>query len=254
MLVAYFDTKGKALDSKKDLKKEVFGVKVNKKLLAQAVAVYLGNQRQANAHTKDRSEVSGGGKKPWKQKGTGRARAGSSRSPIWKGGGVTFGPKNTRNYKKSLTKKMRKAAMLSSFSMQAANEGIVVYQGMELKNSKTQDLIKILGKNNEKGLLIVQAGANDSLFNAAHNLEGVKLEVVNAISYYDVLKAKKIILLEDALDKIYEFWGKEKQVKAVKEEVVKEEVKKKEVKKEEVKKVVTKAVKKPVVKKKIAKK
>ena len=244
MLVGYFDTKGKQIDSKKELKKEVFGVKVNKKLLAQAVAVYLGNQRQANAHTKDRSEVSGGGKKPWKQKGTGRARAGSSRSPIWKGGGVTFGPKNNRNYKKSLTKKMRKAAMLSSFSMQAANEAIVVYKGIDLKNSKTQDLVKILGKNNSKGLLIVQAGTDEALFNAAHNLKDVKLEVVNAISYYDLLKAKKIILLEDALDKIYEFWGNKKQEKVVKQEVKKEEVK------VEVKKV----IKKEVVKKKIAKK
>lgn len=231
MLAAYYDNKGKLLKDKKELQKDIFAAKVNEKLLTQAVNAYLSNQRQSNAQTKDRGEVSGGGKKPWRQKGTGRARAGSSRSPIWKGGGVTFGPTNELNFKKDLNKKMRKLAMVSSFSKQAANDNVVVFSGIDLKEGKTKDLLKVIGDFGKEKLLIIQSEADKALFNAACNLENVKLEVVNAVNYFDVLNAKKIIILEPALESINKFWGgygkviEKKVKKAVKKEAVTKEVK-----------------------------
>jgi large subunit ribosomal protein L4 len=231
MLVAYYDNKGKLQKDKKELQADVFAAKVNDKLLAQAVNTFLANQRQSNAQTKDRGEVSGGGKKPWRQKGTGRARAGSSRSPIWKGGGVTFGPTNELNFKKGLNSKMRKLAMVSSLSKQALNDNIVVFSTIELKEGKTKDLLKIIGDFANEKLLIVQPEADKNLFNAACNLKDVKLEVVNAINYFDVLNAKKIIILEKSLETINKFWGGygkvvEKKVKKETKKVVKSEAKK----------------------------
>jgi len=231
MLAAYYDNKGKLQKEKKELQADIFTAKVNEKLLTQAVNAYLANQRQSNAQTKDRGEVSGGGKKPWKQKGTGRARAGSSRSPIWKGGGVTFGPTNELNFKKDMNKKMRKLAMVSSFSKQASNDNVVVFSGIELKDGKTKELLKIIGDFANEKLLIIQPEADQNLFNATCNLEAVNLQVVNAVNYFEVLNAKKIIILEKALESINKFWGgygkvvQKKAKKTVKKETVTKEVK-----------------------------
>jgi len=220
MLVEYFDNKGKEIKSKIELRDDVFGAKVNKVLLAQAVRTYLANNRQSNANTKNRGEVSGGDKKPWKQKGTGRARAGSSRSPIWKGGGVTFGPTNEINYKKTLTKKMRKLAMISSFSLQANEGNIVIFQDLKFEKPSTQDLVKVLGKLSDEKVLLIQKDADQNLVNSAHNIESLNLEVVNAVNYYDILNSKKVIVLESALESIYNFWGsKSESAKPVKKEV-----------------------------------
>lgn len=220
MLVEYFDNKGKEIKSKIELRDDVFGAKVNKVLLAQAVRTYLANNRQSNANTKNRGEVSGGGKKPWKQKGTGRARAGSSRSPIWKGGGVTFGPTNEINYKKTLTKKMRKLAMISSFSLQANEGNIVIFQDLKFEKPSTQDLVKVLGKLSDEKVLLIQKDADQNLVNSAHNIDSLNLEVVNAVNYYDILNSKKVIVLESALESIYKFWGSQKEApKPVKKEV-----------------------------------
>ncbi len=232
MLVEYFDNKGKEIKSKLEVRDEVFDAKINKVLLAQAVRTYLANRRQSNAHTKNRGEVSGGGKKPWKQKGTGKARAGSSRSPIWKGGGVTYGPTNEINYKKTLNKKMRKIAMVSSLSMQAKAGNVVVFQDLKFDSAKTQDLLKILGKLKDEKVLMIQKDADQFLVNSAHNIETLNLEVVNSVNYYDILNAAKVVILESSLESIYNFWGTKKAVKkeTVKKETVKKEVKPKTVK------------------------
>ena len=248
MLVAYYDSKGNKQEKKLEVQNGVFKTRVNKALIAQAIDTYWSNQRQSNAHTKDRGAVRGGGKKPWRQKGTGRARVGSIRSPLWKGGGVTFGPSNVINYKKKLSAKMRKAAIRAVFSHQAASDNIVVYQDLAVKDKlKTQDLTKILKAFKDAKLLLVQATASAALFNAAHNLEQINLQVVNELNVFDILNARKIIILEPALEKIYQFWGDVKKAPVVKtEKGVKAEVKTEA--KKETKQIITKTIK-PVTKK-----
>ena len=157
MVAEYFDKTGKLKTEKFTLNDEVFGVKVNKTLLTQAVNTYLANQRQSNANVKTRGEVRGGGKKPWKQKGTGRARASSIRSPLWRGGGVSFGPKSTDNYKVSLSTKMVQNAIRSAFSLKASENAVVVYEDIDLgKEAKTQKLLKLLKDFGKEKILIIQ--------------------------------------------------------------------------------------------------
>lgn len=216
MLVAYYDKKGKIKESKYELNDAVFAAKVNSSLLTQAVDTFNANQRQSNADVNDRSEVSGGGKKPWKQKGTGRARVGSSRSPLWKGGGKTFGPSNEINYAKKLTKSMRKAAIKAGFTLQAKNGNIAVYEDMELgKEPKTKEVLKLIKDFSDKKLLVIQPEMNDILLNAAHNIQTLNVELVSEVNVIDIMKAQKIIILEKSLEKVNEFWGGK--VKAVSE-------------------------------------
>jgi large subunit ribosomal protein L4 len=216
MLVAYYDSKGNKQEKKLELQDEVFKTKINNALIAQAVDTYWSNQRQSNAHTKDRGAVSGGGRKPWRQKGTGRARVGSIRSPLWKGGGVTFGPSNVINYAKKMSSKMKKAAIRAGFSHQAANDNIVVYADLGVTDKlKTSELVKILKDFGKEKVMLVQATSNLTLFNAAHNIKNVDLEVVNELNLFGILKAHKIIILEPALESIYKFWGTVKKEKPV---------------------------------------
>ena len=247
MVVAYFEKNGKLKTDKFTLKKEVFGVEVNRLLISMAVDSYLANQRQSNANVKTRAEVSGGGKKPWKQKGTGRARVGSSRSPIWRGGGVSFGPKSTDNYSKSLSKKMAQNAIRSAFSLKAQEESIVVYEDIDLgKEVKTKKILKILNDFAKEKVLIIQPEGKSDIYLAARNVKNIIIKGVNELNTFTILNAKKIIILEKSLEKIYEFWiteKKEKEVKEVKE--IKEVKVSKVVKKEQkVEKPVTKLKKK----------
>lgn len=193
-----------------ELQDEVFKAKINEALLNQAIYVYQSNQRESNAHTKDRSEVRGGGRKPWRQKGTGRARHGSSRSPIWTGGGVTFGPKNINNYKKSLSKKMRKAAIRSALSYTAKEGEIRVVEGFDLPEAqKTQAVAKAIDKMKLEGkTLIIQANNDQILFKSASSIDKVDVEVVNALNVFNLLKYNNLLILEDAVEKIHQFWGK----------------------------------------------
>lgn len=224
MQVALFDNKGKKSTKKVTLDKLVFEAKVNEALMTQAVFVYLNNQRQSNAHAKTRAEVSGGGKKPWAQKGSGRARHGSSRSPIWRKGGVTFGPRNDRNYKKSFAKKMKKNAIRSAFSAHAKDKTIFVFDDLQLKSGgltkqliKTMDTAKIVGKT-----LIVTAGVIDNIVNAAGNLQKTDVAVSNSLTTYQLMNFKNIVILNDALVNISEYWGKPVASKAeIKKEVAK---------------------------------
>ena len=243
MVVEYFDKTGKLKTEKFTLKKEVFDVEINRLLISMAVDSYLANQRQSNANVKTRAEVSGGGKKPWKQKGTGRARVGSSRSPIWRGGGVSFGPKSTDNYAKSLSKKMAQNAIRSAFSLKAQEGLIVVYEDIDLgKDIKTQKLLKILNDFAKEKVLVIQPEGKSDTFLAARNVKNVIIKGVNEINTFTILNAKKVIILEKSLEKIYEYWLTQKETTKKEEKRV--------VKTVEVEKVVkvVKVVKKPVVK------
>ena len=139
-----------------ELSDKIFGAKINEGLIHQAVVAQMGNERQVLAHTKDRSEVRGGGKKPWKQKGTGRARAGSSRSPIWIGGGVTFGPLKTRNFSKKINKKMKQAALFGVLSDKVLSKNFVILDKFEIKEYNTEKFNNILEKLESRKFIKVE--------------------------------------------------------------------------------------------------
>ena len=212
MKLTIFTKTGSTSEKTITLPKEIFEVKINKTLLNKAVRVFLANQRQSNAHTKTRGDVSGGGKKPWRQKGTGRARSGSIRNPIFTGGGVAFGPKNIMNHKLSMNKKEKQGAIRSALTTHAADKSVFVFEGFGLQEKKlTQSLSKVLEKAKITGkTLIVQGNLDSNLTKAAANLEKIDTEVVNSINTYQLLKYKNIVLTPETLGKIEEFWGKPK--------------------------------------------
>lgn len=225
MQTAIYDKNGKVSTEKVNLDDKVFAAKINSELMTQAVYVYLSNQRQSNAHTKTRADVSGGGKKPWKQKGTGKARHGSNRSPIWRGGGITFGPRNDKNYKKSLSKKMIKASIRSAFSFKMSEKSIFVLNDLEpTKTKMTQSIIKVLGNAKIEGkTLIVQDKKNQAVVNSVNNLKNINITVVNELNTYTLLNYKNIVVLKDALVTISDFWGvKESKIVKKSEKEVKE--------------------------------
>ncbi len=186
------------------LNKDVFGVEANKQVMFDAVNVYLANRRQATAKVKTRSEVSGGGKKPWRQKGTGRARSGSTRSPIWVGGGVAFGPTGNQNYKIAQNKKEHRLALKSALTLKV-NSGLVVLNKWEVADIKTKlivsalDALKVNGK-----ALIVTDDVNENLVLSARNVDKVKFVKTNNVSVYDLLNAKFVVFDEEAIKKIEE--------------------------------------------------
>ncbi len=196
------------------LKDKVFKVEANNDLLHQAVVAQQANQRQVLAHTKDRSEVRGGGKKPWKQKGTGRARAGSSRSPIWIGGGVTFGPTKDRNFSQKINLKMKRKAILMALSDKVENKAMAVLDKLEVKEFKTKDIDKAVAsfekkvfKNETKrSVLIITDQKDEKLKYSTRNLVGVEILNVNNINIVDLLKYKYLLVVEPvikALEKRY---------------------------------------------------
>ena len=234
MKVNLYDKNGKKTEKKFELSSSVFDSKVNQKLLSQAVYVYLANQRQANAQTKDRGQVSGGGKKPWRQKGTGRARVGSNRSPIWRGGGITFGPTNERNYKKTMPRKMRAAAIRSAFSYQAKEEKVLVMAKPEFKpEGLTKQVLKIAENLGAKGkVLFVQNEVDQNFVKAVKNVAEIKVKPVSELNTYALLNSKWIVLTDESAEKINEMWGGTvAKSKATKKETVKEVVKKASVRK-----------------------
>ena len=182
--------------------KEVFGVEVNEQVMFDAVMTYLANKRQATAKTKNRSEVSGGGKKPWRQKGTGRARAGSTRSPIWVGGGKIFTPTGNQNYKIKQNKKEHELALKSALTLKAKN-GLIVLDKLSV-SGKTKDVVAMLNAfkvADEKTLLVT----SDSLvLQGSNNIENVLTRSVENISVYDLLNSSKLIMLADDVKKVEE--------------------------------------------------
>ncbi|WKZ18351.1 MAG: 50S ribosomal protein L4 [Candidatus Jettenia sp. CY-1] len=185
------------------LNEKKYGGPVRTKLLRDAVIMYEANKRQGTACTKTRGEVAGGGKKPWVQKHTGRARAGSIRSPIWKGGGVSFGPR-PRDYSYSIPKKARKLALFSALTAKIRDNELLVLESLEFDAPKTKQMVEILKALGINGgsCLIVLSKANEIIWKSARNIPSVKVMTSAELNAYDVLKPKKILITREALNSI----------------------------------------------------
>lgn len=189
-----------------ELASNLFAVSPNTELLHQAIVAQNNNSRQVLAHTKTRSEVAGGGKKPWKQKGTGRARAGSSRSPIWIGGGVTFGPRKDRNFKQKINQKMKQKAIFMALSDRVASKSLAVVDKIDLKEYKTKavetilnDFDKKIFSTDRRSILIITSIKDDKLKYSLRNLQNTKLINLDNINLVDILNYRNLILTESAV-------------------------------------------------------
>ena len=207
MAVATYTKTGSKSSTAATLPKEVFGEKVeNHELLKQAYEGYLANGRQNAASTLTRGNVRGGGRKPWRQKGTGRARHGSIRSPIWRGGGVTFGPLGDENYTKNLTKKANRKALRQALSL--STDKISVIDSIESKDGKTSEVAKLLKKiGAERRTLLVVDEKSENLDRATGNIQNVKLVHANYLNVYDIMNADSVIVTKKSLDLIKEWLG-----------------------------------------------
>lgn len=204
--VSVFDMNGKKV-SDLALAESVFGIEPNSYAMHLCVVNYLANQRQGTQSTRTRSEVSGGGKKPWKQKGTGRARQGSTRAPQWTHGGIAHGPK-PREYGFSINKKVRRLAMKSAFSSKVAAEVLVVLDDLKLDAIKTKEVVKVLtALETGKKVLLVLPENNDVLYRSARNIAGVKVSTVNTLNVYDILNCDTMLVLKDSVAKIEEVYA-----------------------------------------------
>jgi len=200
----------KNLEGKKvgeiELSDALFGVEVNKHALHMAVVQYLANQRQGTKSTKTRAEVRGGGRKPWRQKGTGRARQGSIRSPQWTGGGVVFAPK-PRDFSIRLNKKQKRLALKSALSDKVANEKLVVLENMDLPEIKTKQVVDICNKLELDSALIVMTGSNKNAILSARNIPKIKTAAVNTINVYDILKYDNFVVTKEAVEEMQEVYS-----------------------------------------------
>ena len=186
----------------------VFGAEVNEAVLHTAVRAFLLNQRQGTQSTLTRSEVSGGGKKPWKQKGTGRARQGSTRSPQWTHGGIALGPK-PRSWKVSLNKKVKRVALFSALSAKVNAGEMIVVDAITMNEYKTKTVVNMLGAvGAQKKALIVLPEVNEFVIKSAANIEGVKTTQWNTINVYDILNCDTFIVAKDAVNKIEEVYAR----------------------------------------------
>ena len=188
------------------LNETIFAAEVNADAMHQVVVALLANKRQGTQSAKTRAEVRGGGIKPWRQKGTGRARQGSIRAPQWIKGGVVFAPK-PRDYRMSIPKSMRRVAMLSALTSKVQNDEMVVLDSLTLEAPKTKEVVKMLNAFNAKKTLIITAEANETVYKSARNIEGVAVLPVNNINVYDLLKYPKVIMTKDAVSKIEEVYA-----------------------------------------------
>ncbi len=190
---------------KTSLPKDIFGVEMNENVVHQTVIWYLATQRRGTQSSKTRAEVRGGGKKPWKQKGTGRARAGSSRSPLWRKGGVIFAPK-PRNYSYALPRKIKKLALRIALSDKARAEKVQVVPELKVAEAKTKLAVKLLKDMKLEGkVLILQAAVDEVFTKAVRNVNGVKIMTVNDLNIFDLLNADSLVMDKAALTKLGEF-------------------------------------------------
>ncbi len=201
------DMTGKAV-STIELSDTVFGIEPNVSIMHTVVKAYLANQRQGTHSARNRSEVSGGGRKPYRQKGTGRARQGSIRAVQWKGGGVAF-PVKPRDYRVSVNKKVRALAMCSALSAKVADGDVVVVDNITMDEYKTKNVVKMLeALGADRKALIVMDEKNDFVVRSAANIPGVKTALTNTINVYDILNGGKFIVSADAIKKIEEVYAK----------------------------------------------
>lgn len=204
--VAVFNMAGQEV-GKVDLSEAIFGIEPNTAVMHTMVVNYLANNRQGTQSALTRSEVSGGGRKPWKQKGTGHARQGSTRAPQWTHGGIVFAPK-PRSYRFTVNKKVRRLAIKSAFSAKTADNELIVLDALTMDTYKTKtiaEMLKALGA--DKKALIVLPEVNDQIIKSARNIPGVKTAQVNTINVYDLVNADKLIIVKDALSKIEEVYA-----------------------------------------------
>ncbi len=190
-----------------ELNEAVFGIEPNKSAMHAAVVNYLANQRQGTQSTLTRTEVSGGGRKPWRQKGTGHARQGSTRAPQWTHGGIALGPK-PRSYRYALNKKLKRIAMKSALSTKVLDNDLIVLDSMTLDEYKTKTVIAMLKALEVDGkALIVMPEVNEKVIKSAGNIPGVKTTLVNTLNVYDILNYDKFIVVKDAVAKIEEVYA-----------------------------------------------
>jgi large subunit ribosomal protein L4 len=189
-----------------ELSDAVFGVKINEHVLHLAVVQYLANQRQGTKCTKTRAEVRGGGRKPWRQKGTGRARHGSIRSPLWKGGGVIFAPK-PRDFSLKMNKKTKRIALKSALTSKVSGNRIIVLDDLTLDEIKTKEMKKILDNIKVSKALVLIDEANKNIQLSARNIPTVKTASVNTINVYDLLKYDSLVVTKKAVEKLEEAYA-----------------------------------------------
>lgn len=202
--VAVYSQAGEKL-SNVTLKPEVFGVTENKQVMHDAVLVYQANMRQDTAKTKKRDEVSGGGKKPWRQKGTGRARAGSTRSPIWVGGGTVFGPTGVQNHKIAQNRKEHKLALKCAYSNVVREKSLIVVDEFKFDTIKTKSVVKMLADLKADGkVLIVVKDLNENLILSAQNIQNVVVTAVDNVSVYDLMYFNKVVMDKDTVKLVEE--------------------------------------------------
>ena len=201
-----FDKTGKKV-SDIALSDAIFAITPNASAMHLCVVAYLANQRQGTQSTLTRAEVRGGGKKPWRQKGSGRARQGSIRSPQWTHGGIALGPK-PREYGKTVNKKVRRLAMKSALSSKVAAEELIVLDSLEMKEIKTKEVVSVLkALETGKKVLIVLPEKNEIVYRSARNINGVKTTLVSTLNVYDILNCDSLVVLKDAVSKIEEVYA-----------------------------------------------
>ena len=204
--VDVYNMQGKKV-SDVELSEAVFGIEPNENVVHSALVNYLANQRQGTQSTKTRAEVRGGGRKPWRQKGTGRARQGSIRAPQWIKGGIALGPK-PRSYKYTVNKKEKRLAIKSCLSSKVLEKELVVVDSLPLKEIKTKEMVKALDNLKVEGkTLILLPEKNETVQKSARNIEGVKTTLVNTINVYDLLKYKNLVITLDTVKKLEEVYA-----------------------------------------------
>ena len=203
--VSVYNMEGSEVE-KMDLNDNVFAVEVNEHLMHMAVVLQLANKRQGTQKAKTRSEVSGGGRKPWRQKGTGHARQGSTRSPQWTGGGVVFAPK-PRDYSFKMNKKEKRIALLSALSSKVAESKIVVLDEFKLDEIKTKKFVEVMNNLKVENALVVLEGENKNVVLSGRNIPSVKVTATNEINTYDVLKYTTLVVTKAAVEKLEEVYA-----------------------------------------------
>ena len=203
--VALYDIKGQNIGDI-ELSETVFGQPVNTAVMHEVVVAHLANCRQGTQSAKTRSEVSGGGKKPWRQKGTGRARQGSTRSPQWRHGGVVFAPK-PRDYTIRVNKKVKRLAMKSALSSKVEGNELIVFDALNIEAPKTKEMVKVLKAVDVNKALIVLADKDEAVERASANIQGVKTTLVGTLNVYEILKYEKLILTKASVEKIEEVYA-----------------------------------------------
>ncbi|MDZ7798056.1 MAG: 50S ribosomal protein L4 [Patescibacteria group bacterium] len=192
-----------------DLKEEIFGIKPKVSLIQEVIRVQMANKRYNIAHSKGRSQKRGGGRKPWRQKGTGRARHGSIRSPLWRGGGVTFGPDKDRNFKKKVNKKVKRKALFMALSDKAINKNVLLFKNLNIDEPKTKKFLELI-KNVpvKKPYLLILPDTNLNIIRASNNLKENRCIRADSLNVYDIIKYKSLLMPEESLAIIYKTYLK----------------------------------------------